>query len=108
MSDGVLTILDGSQLRSLDLTLPGGDVALTGGEVLDLAESRASSALFGISLPDTLTRSALQRISVDDVVSFSRTQLGRDQVSQYLSDYLSAIADQLKGTSTALRVYILR
>ncbi|XP_059438104.1 uncharacterized protein LOC132170959 [Corylus avellana] len=96
MSDGVLTILDGSQLRSLDLTLPGGDVALTGGEVLDLAESRASSALFGISLPDTLKRSALRRIYVDDVVSFSRTQLGRDQVSQYLSDYHSAIADQLK------------
>ncbi|GLT55108.1 hypothetical protein SLA2020_282570 [Shorea laevis] len=96
MSDGVLTILDGSQLRSLDPTLPEYGVALTGGEVLDLADSRASVALFGISLPEALKRSALRRIHVGDAVSFSRTQLGRDQVSHYLSDYISAIADQLK------------
>jgi hypothetical protein len=108
MSDGVLTILDGSQLRSPVLSLPGDDAALTFGEVLDLADSIASSALFGISLPDTLRRSALRLIHVDDVGSFSSTQLGRGQVSQYLSDYLAAIADQLKGTSTALHVYILR
>jgi len=106
MSDGVLTILDGSQLRSLDPTLPENDVALTGGEVLDLADSRASSALFGISLPETLKRSALQRIHVDDVVSFRSTQLGRDLVPHSLSDYISAMADQLKGTSTCLRFEI--
>lgn len=106
MSDGILTILDGSQLRSLHPTLPEDSVALTGGEVLDLADSRASVALFGISLPEALKRSALRRIHVGDAVSFSRTQLGRDQVSHYLSDYLSAIADQLKGTSTCIHFEI--
>lgn len=100
MSDGALTILDGTHLRSLDLTLPEHDVALTGAEVLDIADSRASSALFGLSLPEKLKSSALLIIRVNDVDSFRRTQLSRDQATQSLADYVTAIADRLRGNST--------
>ncbi|KAM1135232.1 hypothetical protein ACFX13_045071 [Malus domestica] len=57
MSDGVLTILDGSHLRAVDLTLPETDASLTGAQVLDLAVSKAFSSLFGLLLPLILTES---------------------------------------------------
>jgi hypothetical protein len=34
---------------------------------------------------------------VDDVTSFQLTEFSREQASRKLSDYLSAIADELKG-----------
>ncbi|KAM1248266.1 hypothetical protein FF1_044244 [Malus domestica] len=55
MSDGVLTILEGSHLRAVDLTLPETDASLTGAQVLDLAVSKAFSSLFGLLLPLILT-----------------------------------------------------
>ena len=104
MSDGALTIVDGTQLRAADLTeVAAEDDAdlMTGAKVLELAESRASSALFGLSLPQTLKSSALRSINLndeDDVVSFRQTHLSSDQASLKLNNYLTAIADQLKGT----------
>ncbi|KAB1202869.1 hypothetical protein CJ030_MR8G020203 [Morella rubra] len=104
MSDGALTILDGTHLRSLDLTLPEHDVALTGAEVLDIADSRASSALFGLSLPEKLKSSALLSIRVNDVDSFRRTQLSRDQATQSLADYVTAIADRLRDDPLVISI----
>lgn len=98
MSDGALTILDGSHLRELEQALPVHGLAFTGAEVLDLADSRVSSALYGFSLPETVKSSALQSIDINDVVSFRHTQLSRDQASRRLADYLNAIADRLRGT----------
>ncbi|GFY81178.1 calcium-binding EF hand family protein [Actinidia rufa] len=96
MSDGGLTVLDGTQLRTIDLSLPESDGILTGAQLLELAESRASSCLFGLSLPENLKSSALKRLNFGDVVSFRPTELDRDQASSMLKDYVSAIADVLK------------
>eukprot|EP00258_Populus_trichocarpa_P040352 XP_024456371.1 uncharacterized protein LOC18098963 isoform X2 [Populus trichocarpa] len=99
MSDGGITVLDGNTLRSLHLSLPEHTLTLTGAQVLDFAESEASQSLLGISLPPHLKSSALRRMNidgVDDVTSFQLTELSREQASRKLSDYLSAIADELK------------
>ncbi|KAH8507506.1 hypothetical protein H0E87_009886 [Populus deltoides] len=99
MSDGGITILDGNTLRSLHVSLPEDTVTLTGAQVLDFAESEASQSLLGISLPPHLKSSALRRMNidgVDDVTSFQLTELSQEQASRKLSDYLSAIADELK------------
>ena len=100
MSDGGITVLDGNTLRSLHVSLPEDTLTLTGAQVLDFAESEASQSLLGISLPPHLKSSALRRMNidgVDDVTSFQLTELSREQASRKLSDYLSAIADELKG-----------
>ena len=101
MSDTALTVLDGTQLRALDLTVVAqDDVALmTGAKLLELADSRISSALFGLSLPQTLKSSALKRIHLDD-----NDVVSSDQVSLKLKDYLIAIADQLSGNNFYKRI----
>ena len=104
MSDRVLTIVDETQLRAMDLTMVVAEDdadLMTEAKVLELAKSRATSALFGLSLPQTLKSSALQSINLNDegdVVSFHQTHLSSDQASLKLNHYLTAIADQLKGT----------
>ncbi|CAK7340961.1 unnamed protein product [Dovyalis caffra] len=106
MSDGGITILDGDTLRSLHVSLQDDTVSLTGGQVLDLAESEASQSLFGLSLPQHLKSSALRRINIDGVdvdVDFRRTELSREEASRKLSEYLSAIADELKGIDLGSR-----
>ncbi|XP_059652753.1 uncharacterized protein LOC132299897 [Cornus florida] len=95
MSEGGLTVFDGTHLRAVDLSLPQSDHIVTGAQVLELAESSASSSLFGLSLPESLKSSALKRIDVD-AVSFRRTELHRDQASAKLKEYVTAIADELK------------
>lgn len=113
MSDGALTIVDGTQLRAADLTIVAAENdadLMTGAKVLELAESRASSALFGLSLPQTLKSSALQSINLNDedhVVSFRQTHLSSDQASLKLNHFLTAIADQLKGTPTSKNKHII-
>uniref|UniRef100_A0A7N2L6Z3 EF-hand domain-containing protein n=1 Tax=Quercus lobata TaxID=97700 RepID=A0A7N2L6Z3_QUELO len=110
MSDGALTIVDGTQLRAADLTVVAKEDdadLMTGAKVLELAESRASSALFGLSLPQTLKSSALQSINLndeDDVVSFRQTHLSSDQASLKLNHYLTAIADQLKDDPLVISI----
>ncbi|EXB93238.1 hypothetical protein L484_024582 [Morus notabilis] len=97
MSDGVLTVLDGTHLRATNLSPPDSNVALTGAELLDLADYTVSSALFGLALPQTLMSSALRRIGIrdnDDV--FRRTELAPDQASQTIKLYIAAIADELQ------------
>ena len=54
MSDRVLTIVDETQLRAMDLTMVVAEDdadLMTEAKVLELAKSRATSALFGLSLP---------------------------------------------------------
>ncbi|KAJ0014507.1 hypothetical protein Pint_20504 [Pistacia integerrima] len=101
MSDGGLTLVDGTQLLrslSLPLALPDSDAAvLTGAHVLDFADSKASSSLFGLSLPQNLKSSALKRAAVsDDDVTFQSKELDRDHASKLVTNYLTAIADVLK------------
>ena len=98
MSDaGVSTFLDGAHLLDLHVTLPESDVAFTGAQVLDLADSAVSSSLFSLSLPQTLKSSALQRINIQNDDVFRRTELAPDQASQTIKLYIAAIADELKG-----------
>ncbi|KAA8544923.1 hypothetical protein F0562_019682 [Nyssa sinensis] len=94
MSDGGLTVLDGTHLRAVDLSLQESEDIVTGAQLLELAESRASSALFGLSLPECLKSSALKRLDIDSV-SFRREEIDRDQASSKLKKYVTAIADEL-------------
>ncbi|KAF3454327.1 hypothetical protein FNV43_RR04774 [Rhamnella rubrinervis] len=96
MSNGALTVLDGTHLRDVELSLPDSNVALTGAQVLDIVDSAVSSSLFGLSLPLSLKSSALQRIHIPDVVVFRSTELSPEQASQTIKLYIAAIADQLK------------
>lgn len=98
MSDGGLTVLDGSQLRAVSLSLPSSDgSSVTGAQLLDFAESKVSESLFGFSLPDTLKSAALKRLSVADDLNFRREQLDRENASIILRNYVAAIADELQG-----------
>ncbi|XP_075073820.1 uncharacterized protein LOC107817047 isoform X2 [Nicotiana tabacum] len=99
MSDGGLTVLDGSQLRAVSLSLPSSDgSSVTGAQLLDFAESKVSESLFGFSLPDTLKSAALKRLSVADDLNFRREQLDRENASIILRNYVAAIADELQDT----------
>ncbi|KAM7508513.1 hypothetical protein LguiA_018966 [Lonicera macranthoides] len=98
MAEGGLTVVDGTQLRSVDLSLPESiDSTITGAFVIELAYSVASSALFGITLPENLKLSALKRLDFDfDADSFRSTELDRELASSKVKDFVTAIADQLK------------
>ncbi|CAB4315917.1 unnamed protein product [Prunus armeniaca] len=111
MSDGALTVLDGNHLRAIDLSLPEAEVNLTGAQVLDLADSKASSSLFGLSLPQSLKSSALKRISLQDDDVFRLKELDREQALKVITDYITAIADELKDDPLVISVldgYTLR
>lgn len=99
MAEGGLTILDGAQLREVDLSLPAQspDAKITGKEVLELAETIASFSLYGVVLPETLKSSALGRIGVPDAAAFCTEVLDRSDASSILQRYVSAIADILRG-----------
>jgi len=123
MCDVGITVLDGDTLRSLHVSLREDTVSLTGAQVLDLAESEASRSLLGLSLPQHLKSSALRRMNidgvdddgVDDDVDFRRKELSPEEASRKLNEYLSAIADELKGidlgsqscTNVFLCIYLL-
>ncbi|KAF5739536.1 hypothetical protein HS088_TW12G00742 [Tripterygium wilfordii] len=96
MSGPGFVVLDGTHLRSLHVSLPAADVSFSGAQVLDLADSKASQSLLGLSLPPTIKSAALTRISANHDVTFGSTELKGDQASQLLHDYLTAIADVLK------------
>ncbi|XP_008218259.1 PREDICTED: uncharacterized protein LOC103318633 [Prunus mume] len=111
MSDGALKVLDGNHLRAIDLSLPEAEVSLTGAQVLDLADSKASSSLFGLSLPQSLKSSALKRISLQDDDVFRLKELDREQALKVITDYITAIADELKDDPLVISVldgYTLR
>ncbi|KAM5561580.1 hypothetical protein ABKV19_022262 [Rosa sericea] len=104
MSDGALTVLDGTHLRAVDLSLPDSDVILIGGHVLDLADSKASSSLFGLSLPQGLKSSALKRVNVQDDDVFRQAELDRHQALKLAGDYIAAIADELKDDPLVISI----
>lgn len=97
MSDPTLQVLDGTQLAGLDLSL--GDGSFTGAQIIDIALSRASSSLFRLSLPDSLKASALTRLLTPDADSdaFRSAVYAADKASDVLRDYITAVADELKG-----------
>ncbi|XP_059312266.1 uncharacterized protein LOC132063632 [Lycium ferocissimum] len=97
MSDGGLTVLDGTQLRAVNLTLPSPACSsVTGAQVLDFAESKVSESLFGFSLPDTVKLAALNRIGVTDDVEFRCEEVDPENVPSLLRNYVDAIANQLQ------------
>ncbi|CAH2080662.1 unnamed protein product, partial [Thlaspi arvense] len=99
-----LTVIDGSHLRDIDLSLPESAGNVIGAQLLEIAESRASSSLFGLSLPENLKSSALKRLDDVDSASFSSRELDRDQASSFLRDYITAIADQLKENPIVISI----
>ncbi|KAH0726673.1 hypothetical protein KY284_002538 [Solanum tuberosum] len=105
MSDGGLTILDGTQLRAVDLSLPSpADSSVTGAQLLDVAESKVSESLFGFSLPDTLKSAALKRIGVSDDLEFRREQLDRENALSVLRNYVDAIANELQDDPIVIAI----
>ncbi|KAJ7973479.1 Calcium-binding EF hand family protein [Quillaja saponaria] len=104
MSDGALTVVDGIQLRAVDLSLPESEISLTGAQILDLADSKASSSLYGLPLPENLKASALSRIGTEDVVAFRRKEFSTEEASEKLRDYVNAIADELKDDPLVVSV----
>ncbi|OMO96329.1 putative calcium ion binding protein [Corchorus olitorius] len=99
MAAGGLTVLDGTRLRSLNLSSPELNAAVTGAQLLEIANSKVSASLFGLSLPENIKASAVSCViagsGVDDV-TFRKQELAGEKASKVLSDYITAIADQLK------------
>ncbi|KAK4339512.1 hypothetical protein RND71_040974 [Anisodus tanguticus] len=105
MSDGGLTVLDGTQLRAVNLSLPSPDgSSVTGAQLLDFAESKVSVSLFGFSLPDNLKSAALQRIGVSDDVEFRCKQIDSDNASSVLQNYVDAIANELQDDPIVIAI----
>lgn len=108
MSAGGLTVVDGTQLRSLShpLALPISDGStVTGAQLLDFAENEASSSLFGLSLPQNLKSTALKHIAgSENDVTFRIKDFDRDHASRLASDYITAIADELKDDPLVVSV----
>lgn len=96
MLDGGLTVLDGTLLRASVSHLPNPNGAVTGTNLLAMAESAASSTLFGLSLPENLKSVALKRINAD-AVSFGLTEVDEEKATSILRNYVIALADELKG-----------
>ncbi|GLT47187.1 hypothetical protein SLA2020_209000 [Shorea laevis] len=100
MAEGGLTVLDGTALRSLAVSPIELNGVITGANLLEIADTKASQSLFGIQLPQNIKNSALARVVGCDYDStFRRTELTAKQASKTFSDYLSTIADQLKESS---------
>ncbi|KAF8017853.1 hypothetical protein BT93_H2914 [Corymbia citriodora subsp. variegata] len=106
---GGFAVIDGAQLGDIDLSLPDqGAQALTGAQVIELAESRVSDRLYGLALPETVRSGALGR------VGFQGAELDGDQAAERLNEYVAAIADALKDDpivvsildGSALRLYL--
>ncbi|KAL6007288.1 hypothetical protein ACLOJK_032785 [Asimina triloba] len=74
------------------LPIPGG--AVTGADLLRLADAEASFALFGLSLPENLKSAALRRMDAD-AAGFPSTKYSQEEASSVLRNYITAIADEL-------------
>ncbi|XP_047968274.1 uncharacterized protein LOC125212215 [Salvia hispanica] len=106
MAEAGLTIFDGSHLSDVDVSLPSPpiDTPITGAEVLQLAETRASLSLLGFVLPETLKSSAIRRIGVSDTAGFLSKKLDHTDACTILRNYISAIADELKDDPIAVTI----
>ncbi|KAK4775877.1 hypothetical protein SAY87_023838 [Trapa incisa] len=94
---GGITVIDGSNVRgAADVSLPDHfSSAITGAQVIELAESKVTGCLPGISFPESLKLPALESVGVSDAVSFSITEFDQERALQKIKDYISAIADRL-------------
>ena len=97
MSNAGLTIFDGALLRSIDLNLPELEHGVTGAQLLEISESKVSESLSGLSLPPHIKEAATSRVSAGDDVSFRRAEFNREQASEKLGVFVSAVADALTG-----------
>ncbi|OIW20888.1 hypothetical protein TanjilG_24966 [Lupinus angustifolius] len=102
MSDGGMQVLDGTQLKGVDLSLPPSK--LTGAELLDIAHSKLSSYFFGLSIPQNLNLSVLSRIGVTDINGFRSSEFDAEKADQLFRDYITAIADELKDNPVVVSV----
>ncbi|KAI3937336.1 hypothetical protein MKW98_001907 [Papaver atlanticum] len=92
MSGGGLTILDGTQLRSINPVLPNTtDAIISGAELLKIADNQISSSFYNFSSPEYIKSDAVKRVNLDSV-----TQLDKQQAESKLCEYILAIADELK------------
>ncbi|GLT63623.1 hypothetical protein SLA2020_361760 [Shorea laevis] len=102
MAEGGLTVLDETALRSLAVSPIELNGVITGANLLEIADTKASQSLFDIQLPQNIKNSALAHVVGCDYDStFGRTELTAEQASKTFSDYLSTIADQLKSSPRA-------
>lgn len=93
-----MVVLDGTELRDLDLRLPVPDGPVAGAMALQLAESEASTRLFGISLPENIRSTALRTIrEADDLDFLSEVFHDSDALRSLIQKFLLVVADQLKG-----------
>ncbi|KAI4350058.1 hypothetical protein L6164_010583 [Bauhinia variegata] len=104
MSDGALRVLDGTHLRAIDLSLPEPDASVTGAQILNIVDSRVSSSLFGLPLPENLRASAFTRIATGDVDTFRSAVFDREKALEILRDYTTAIANELKDDPLVVTV----
>ncbi|KAK9140097.1 hypothetical protein Scep_009778 [Stephania cephalantha] len=103
MSDGALTVLDGTLLRFVEPHRFDTNGAVKGTEVLELADAAVSSKLFGLSLPESFKSNALKRIKTDAVTFGDGSFNGDDALSKFL-EYVNAIADELSDDPIAVAV----
>ncbi|XP_009111900.1 uncharacterized protein LOC103837302 [Brassica rapa] len=104
MSNAGLTIFDGALLRSIDLNLPELEHGVTGAQLLEISESKVSESLSGLSLPPHIKEAAISRVSAGDDVSFRRAELNREQASEKLGVFVSAVADALTDTPVVVSI----
>ncbi|RZC48971.1 hypothetical protein C5167_017396 [Papaver somniferum] len=102
MSGGGLTILDGTQLRSINPVLPNTyttDAIISGAELVKIADDQISSSFYNFSLPEYIKSDAVKRVNLDSV-----TQLDKQQAESKLCEYIFAIADELKDDPVIVSV----
>ncbi|MCL7042738.1 hypothetical protein MKW94_000031 [Papaver nudicaule] len=99
MSGGGLTILDGTQLRTINPVLPTDTAIISGAQLVKIADTQISSSFYDFELPEYIKSDALKRISLD-----SLTQLDTQQAESKLCEYILAIADELKDDPVIVSV----
>ncbi|CAN6853839.1 unnamed protein product [Brassica oleracea] len=104
MSNAGVTIFDGAVLRSIDLNLPELEHGVTGAQLLEISESKVSESLSGLSLPPHIKDAAISRVSAGDGVSFRITEFNREQASEKLGVFVSAVADALTDTPVVVSI----
>ncbi|XP_039114314.1 uncharacterized protein LOC120249748 isoform X2 [Dioscorea cayenensis subsp. rotundata] len=105
MADEGMVVLDGTELRDLDLRLPVPDGPVAGAMALQLAESEASTRLFGISLPENIRSTALRTIrEADDLDFLSEVFHDSDALRSLIQKFLLVVADQLKDDPLVVSV----
>ncbi|KAJ4877721.1 calcium-binding EF hand family protein [Raphanus sativus] len=104
MSNAGLTIFDGAALRSIDLNPPELEHGLTGAQLLKISESKVSESLSGLSLPPHIKEAAISRVSEGDDISFRRTEFNRQQATEKLGMFVSAVADALADTPVVISI----